>query len=40
MTIVTGEGVYGMDDAKLNGRELTVQSYLEDAKRDGRWLQN
>ncbi|MCA3788023.1 MAG: bifunctional D-altronate/D-mannonate dehydratase, partial [Burkholderia sp.] len=28
--IVTDEGVYGLGDATLNGRELAVSAYLED----------
>ena len=30
LKIVTDEGVYGLGDATLNGRELAVKSYLED----------
>jgi len=30
LKIVTDEGVYGIGDATLNGRELSVASYLED----------
>ena len=30
LKIVTDEGVYGIGDATLNGRELSVVSYLED----------
>ena len=28
--IVTDEGIYGLGDATLNGRELSVVSYLQD----------
>src|SRR5271165_6943606 len=30
LKIVTDQGVYGIGDATLNGRELSVASYLED----------
>ena len=30
LKIITNEGVYGLGDATLNGRELAVASYLED----------
>ncbi len=30
LKIITDEGVYGLGDATLNGRELAVRSYLED----------
>src|SRR5581483_782691 len=30
LKIETDEGVYGLGDATLNGRELAVKSYLED----------
>ena len=30
LKIVTDEGIYGIGDATLNGREKTVVSYLED----------
>src|SRR3974390_1256085 len=30
LKIVTEDGVYGLGDATLNGRELAVKSYLED----------
>ena len=30
LKIITDEGVYGMGDATLNGRELSVASYLQD----------
>ena len=30
LKIVTDEGIYGLGDATLNGRELSVVSYLED----------
>ena len=30
LKIVTEDGVYGIGDATLNGRELAVASYLED----------
>jgi len=30
LKIYTDEGVYGLGDATLNGRELSVMSYLED----------
>ena len=30
LKIVTDEGVYGIGDATLNGRELAVASYLKD----------
>jgi mannonate dehydratase len=30
LKIMTDEGVYGIGDATLNGRELSVVSYLED----------
>jgi mannonate dehydratase len=30
LKIVTDQGVYGIGDATLNGRELAVVSYLED----------
>ena len=28
--VVTGDGVYGLGDATLNGRELAVHAYLQD----------
>src|SRR5262245_37101890 len=30
LKIETDEGIYGLGDATLNGRELAVKSYLED----------
>src|SRR5580698_9525702 len=30
LKLITDEGVYGLGDATLNGRELAVRSYLED----------
>ena len=30
LKIITNEGIYGLGDATLNGRELSVVSYLED----------
>ena len=30
LKIVTDEGIYGLGDATLNGRELSVVSYLQD----------
>jgi len=30
LKLITDEGVYGLGDATLNGRELSVASYLED----------
>ncbi|HKJ32963.1 MAG TPA: bifunctional D-altronate/D-mannonate dehydratase, partial [Balneolales bacterium] len=30
LKIYTNEGIYGIGDATLNGRELAVVSYLED----------
>ena len=30
LKIITNEGVYGLGDATLNGRELAVASYLKD----------
>jgi mannonate dehydratase len=30
LKIITDEGIYGLGDATLNGRELAVRSYLED----------
>lgn len=30
LKIITGSGVYGLGDATLNGRELSVASYLQD----------
>ncbi|MBT6728380.1 MAG: bifunctional D-altronate/D-mannonate dehydratase, partial [Deltaproteobacteria bacterium] len=30
LKIVTDEGIYGLGDATLNGRELAVVSYLQD----------
>ena len=30
LKIITNEGIYGLGDASLNGRELSVVSYLED----------
>ena len=30
LKLVTDEGVYGLGDATLNGRELSVASYLQD----------
>ena len=30
LKIVTSEGVYGIGDATLNGREKAVSAYLED----------
>src|SRR3984885_12631965 len=30
LKIITADGVYGLGDATLNGRELAVRSYLED----------
>ncbi|ENJ7584357.1 bifunctional D-altronate/D-mannonate dehydratase, partial [Providencia rettgeri] len=30
LKITTDEGVYGLGDATLNGRELSVASYLQD----------
>ena len=30
LKIVTNEGIYGLGDATLNGRELSVVSYLQD----------
>ncbi|MEK7355876.1 MAG: bifunctional D-altronate/D-mannonate dehydratase, partial [Bdellovibrionota bacterium] len=30
LKLVTDEGVFGLGDATLNGRELAVVSYLED----------
>ena len=30
LKIVTDQGIYGLGDATLNGRELSVASYLQD----------
>ena len=30
LKIMTDEGLYGLGDATLNGRELAVKAYLED----------
>ncbi|MEY0874483.1 bifunctional D-altronate/D-mannonate dehydratase, partial [Providencia manganoxydans] len=30
LKITTDEGIYGLGDATLNGRELSVASYLQD----------
>ena len=38
LKIITDEGVYGVGDATLNGREKSVVSYLEDYLRRTHYL--